>query len=204
MGVPSKDTMKRNAQGHWVEIENIEDIDIARDELVMELVKKAGQARDELALLKGELMAEVQAFVELSTDMYGVKLGGKKGNVSLMSFDGRFKVQRQMSDLLQFDERLMAAKELIDECLHSWTDGSSSEVKTLIDYAFQVDKEGNINTGRVLGLRRLKIDDEKWKRAMEAISDSIQVVSTKPYIRIYQRNEDTDKFEPISLDIAAV
>lgn len=37
----------------------------------------------------------------------------------------------------------------------------------------------NINTGRVLGLRRLVIADEEWGRAMMAIGDTLQLAGSK-------------------------
>ena len=74
----------------------------------------------------------------------------------------------------------------------------------LITDAFQVDKEGLINTGRVLGLLRLEIDDPDWKMAMKAIADSRQVADTKPYIRFYNRSDTSGDWKPISLDMAAV
>ena len=67
-----------------------------------------------------------------------------------------------------------------------------------------MNKEGKINTARVLGLKRLNINDEKWLRAMQAIADSVQVAGSKPYIRIYERIGDTDQYQPISLDVAGV
>ena len=70
--------------------------------------------------------------------------------------------------------------------------------------AFQTDKEGKINTGRVLALRRLDIRDEKWQKAMLAIGESLQVVGSKEYVRFYERIGNTDQYRPISLDVAAV
>ena len=78
------------------------------------------------------------------------------------------------------------------------------KIKALVNHAFQTDKEGKINTGRVLGLRRLEIRDAKWQSAMQAIADSIQIASTKPYVRFYKRNDTTGEYESISLDVAAV
>ncbi len=69
--------------------------------------------------------------------------------------------------------------------------------------AFRVDSSGNIRTGSVLGLRRLDIADERWQRAMQAISEAVQVVGSKTYLRLYERNSD-GAYVPISLDIAAV
>ena len=70
--------------------------------------------------------------------------------------------------------------------------------------AFQVDKTGLVSTGRILNLRTLKIDDEKWLRAMAAIGDSMRVASTKPYIRFYELDEAAGDYVPISLDVAAL
>ena len=69
---------------------------------------------------------------------------------------------------------------------------------------FQTDKEGKINTGRVLGLRRLEIRDPKWQSAMDAIADSMQTVGSKPYVRFYKRSEATGEYLPIILDVAGV
>jgi hypothetical protein len=112
----------------------------------------------------------IEAFVELSGEQYGAKLGGTKGNVTLYSFDGRFKLLRSMDDFIVFDERLQAAKSLIDDCLKRWSQGSQIELRTIVNDAFQVDKTGRINTTRVLSLRRLEIADETWQAAMQAIS----------------------------------
>ena len=108
---------------------------------------------------------------------------------------------RQSQDSIRFDERLQAAKALIDECIHSWSADSNDNLKALINDAFQVDREGKISTGRVLGLRRLDIKDAKWQQAMQAIGDSIIVTDSKSYIRFYERIAD-GSYIPVSLDFA--
>jgi hypothetical protein len=62
---------------------------------------------------------------------------------------------------------------------------------------------GSVNTARILGLRRLAIDDVQWQQAMEAISDAIQVSGTKEYLRFYTRDE-SGKYQQIPLDFAAM
>ena len=194
----------RDGEGRLIPENMVKPIDKARDDLVRELVGKAKVASAILADFKTKAFGDIGAFVEMSGEQYGVKLGGVKGNVTLLSFDGRFKIVRQIQEHLVFDERLQAAKQLIDECIQTWTEGSRDEIKALINDAFQVNKEGKINTARVLGLKRLNISDEKWLRAMQAIADSVQVAGSKPYIRIYERIGETDQYRPISLDVAAV
>ena len=157
-----------------------------------------------LRKFKLEAMTEVAAFVAISLDQYGVRAGGDKGNVTLTTFDGRYRIVRQMQDRITFGEQLMAAKALIDECVLEWAEGASDNIRALVSHAFQTDKEGKINTGRVLSLRRLSIRDPKWLRAMDAIADSMQTASTVPYVRFYRRDEATGENQAITLDLAAL
>lgn len=192
-----------DAKGNLVPLENIKEIDLLRDDLVRDLVIKAQAVQKSLTEFKTSAMNDIAAFVELSAERYDAKVGGKKGNISLHSFDGAYRVQVAMQDSLVFDEGLHAAKALIDECINEWTANSRTELKTLINAAFQVDKEGNISTARVLGLRRLQIDDEKWQRAMNALSDSLQVHTSKAYMRVYKRDEQGE-YQLMNLDVAKV
>jgi hypothetical protein len=194
----------KDAQGRLVPRELVKDIDLARDELVGELVDKAHKVQQSLTQFKRSALGDIQAFVELSAERYGAKLGGNKGNVTLMSYDGRYKVQRSVNEYITFDERLQVAKELVDECIHEWVQGSRPEIKALVEDAFQTDKQGKISTSRVLGLKRLNIPDETWQQAMQAITDSIQITGSTTYIRLYERIGDSEQFRPIPLDIAAL
>lgn len=195
---------KRDPQGRLIPIDAIRPIDLERDELVAQLVAQARTTSEGLAKFKLQAFQDIQAFVDLSAEQYGAKVGGSKGNVTLMSFDGRYKIIRAYQDNIVFDERLQAAKALIDECLRDWTATAGPEVRAIIDRAFEVDKAGKLNEGRILALRRVDIKDPRWKRAMDAISESIQVVGSKGYIRVYERQGDSDAYTPISLDVAGV
>lgn len=193
---------KQNAAGHLVPVEAISELDKTRDELVMELVAKAKGVNSTLTKAKTEMMADIGAFVELSAEKYGAKVGGNKGNVTLLSFDGRFKVVRSVQDTMVFDERINTAKAKVDECIHNWSQGSRVEIKALIEHAFQVDKQGNISTARVFGLLRLDINDVNWLEAMKALRDSIQVVASKSYVRVYERETSDTDYKPIPMDIS--
>lgn len=195
---------REDAKGHLIPEAQIKPIDLQRDELVLTLVAKARDAARQLQAFKAQAFADIAAHVELSAGEYGVKLGGNKGNVQLTSFDGRYKVLRAISENITFDERLQAAKKLIDECLNEWSGNAPPELSLIVKDAFDVDKQGNVNTGKVLTLRRYRIEDERWLRAMDAISDAIQVTGTKPYVRIYQRDDATGDYVRLPLDLAGV
>lgn len=194
----------QDANGRLIPESMIKPIDQARDALCRDLCAKALEVNKVLSDFKKVVFDDVNAFVELSAEQYNVKLGGKKGNLTLYSFDGSLKIQLAIAEHMVFDERLQAAKHLIDECITEWSQGSRDEIKVLVGAAFQTDKEGKINTGRVLALRRLAITDEKWQSAMTAIGESLQVVGSKEYIRFYQRIGNTDQYQAISLDVAAI
>ena len=194
----------QDAQGKLVPDDMVRDIDKKRDDLVRSIVVDAKRVRDEIVNFKSGTLERIEEFIQLSGKQYQVKMGGKKGNVTLQSYDGKYKVQRAISEYLVFDERLQVAKQLIDDCIHTWTEGSRSEIQVLINDAFQVDKEGRVSTTRILGLKRLNIKDRKWQKAMRAINDSMQVAGSKTYVRIYERVGDTDEYKPIALDVAAL
>ncbi|TCM61896.1 uncharacterized protein DUF3164 [Acinetobacter calcoaceticus] len=193
-----------NAQGALVPEANVKEIDKLRDQTVKRIWEKAEAIHKALAEFKDIAFADIATFIQISADQYDSKLGGNKGNVTLITFDGRLKIQRNIAERIVFDERLLAAKNLIDECLKEWTADGRDEIKAIINSAFNVDKKGEISTTKVLGLKKIEINHEKWLEAMQAISDSINIAGSKSYLRFYQRNDDSGEYEPMSLDIASI
>jgi len=202
MSIP--EGFKQDAKGNLVPLKRIKPLDLLRDELVVKLTAMASTQQQIIKQFKRSMMEQVKAFVDLSAQDYDVKMGGKKGNISLVSFDGTQKIQIAIADNIQFDERLQVAKQLIDECIHDWSDGSNDRIRALVEHAFRVDKQGQVSTADILGLRKLDMDDERWDRAMQAIADSIQIIGSKEYIRFYTRTDSDGQWEPIALDIAVL
>lgn len=194
---------KQDSKGRLVPENTIKPIDLVRDSLVIDLIEQAKQAQEQLKKFKAIAFGEIAAFIDLSLKQFEIHIGGNKGNITLYSFDGKYKIVRQIQDTIRFDERLQAAKILIDQCIQSWSESSNDHIKALILDAFQVDKEGKISTGRVLGLRRHDFDDPKWLQAMDAIAESINIVDSKRYVRFYERDSE-GKYQAISLDFANV
>jgi len=192
---------KEDAKGRLIPIGLIKPIDMQRDELVAEIVANAKVLNKAIAAFKHATFGDIQAFIELSSEQYGVTMAKGKGNLNLFSFDGKFKVSRAISERIVFDERLQVAKALIDTCIQRWAESSNDNIKVLVQDAFQTDKQGKINTVRVFGLMRLDITDEDWIKAMAAIKDSMQVAGSKTYIRVYERQDD-GSYKAIALDVS--
>ncbi len=197
------DGYMQNAMGHLVPIESIDDIDLARDEFVRELIDKARRMSAEVKQFKQQLAGDMEAFQAMSLEKYDVKTGGERGNLTLFSYDGKYQVVRAVQERINFDERLQAAKALVDECLREWSKDAGPELRTIVESAFQVDKKGQINTGRILGLRKLNITNPVWKKAMQAIGEAVTVVGSSTYYRLYERDRQ-GKYQQIPLDFSAV
>ncbi len=198
------DGYRKDAQGRLIPEDQIKPVDKLRDELVLSLATKAKALQKQMRDFKQMAYSEIQEFVELSANEYGTKLGGKKGNVTLLSFDGSNKIQHAVQESLAFDERLQVARSLIDECLQEWVKDARPELAVIVNDAFRVDTKGEIRTARVLSLRRYEIEDVRWQRAMDAIGDACQVVGSKIYIRFYERVGESEHYRPVTLDIAGV
>lgn len=196
---------KQDAKGNLTPVANIKPEDLLMDDLVGMLIPKAIRANEILAELKELGLGEAAEFRALLLEKYGVRKGGKKGNMTLRSFDGNAEIQIQVSETLRFGPELLAAKELIDDCIERWSEGSNVNIKVLIDDAFQINKDRQIDTHRVLGLRKHDMgDDPVWARAMDAIADAVLVTGSKTYIRFFERGKKTGNMEPIKLHLAAL
>ena len=132
----------------------------------------------------------------------GRPLLGRPG-LGRASFDGCVRVQVSVQDRITFGPELEIAKALIYRCIGKWSSGSRPEILALVDDAFQVSQEGKVNREALLRLRRLEIDDADWHQAMRALTDSIQVIGSREYIRIHRRDDPRGKWEQVPLDLAA-
>lgn len=199
----------RTRQGDLRPVSAVRPQDRLEDELVRDLVGRARALRDDLAALKAYGMRQTTDFKAMVAAEYGAAKGGAKGNMTLSRFDGSEEVQVQIAEHIAFGPELAAAKELIDGCILRWSEGANDNLRAMIDQAFQVNKAGRIDTGRVLGLRNLDIKgpdggkDPDWERAMEAIGDAVRVTGSRTYLRFYETDARGVRL-PISLDLAAL
>lgn len=189
-----------NAMGHYVPESKIAALDLLRDDVVVKLIEEAKAEQERVTAFKIHAFAEVAELVNVAAEQYDAKMGGSEGNLTLVSFCGKYKVQRQISKQMMFDERLQVAKSLIDECIHEWSKDSNDNIKALVEHAFDTDQEGKLNISRIFGLLKLKITDKGWVSAMEAIKDSIQFSGSKTYLRFYQKDVDGN-WKGINIDM---
>lgn len=192
-----------DSQGRLVPEENVSDQDKLRDQVARGLADRAIELNRQLRQFKHEALKDIADLVAITADRYGVQIGGEKGNVTVSTYDGRYKIQRVYAERVGLTEEVLAAKELIDKCLIKWSEGANANIHAVIDHAFRSDRNGQLKTAAILDLTRMKIDDDDWVDAMAALRDSMIATGTAVYVRVYVRT-GADSWRPIPLDIAAV
>lgn len=201
---PVPEGYMQNALGHLVPIANVRDVDLLRNSVVTDLARDGAALNERLKAFKAKAYSEIEGMIQTSAEKYGATVGGKKGNVTLTSYDGQYRVVRSRATLIAFSEEIEAAKTLISECIDRWSEGAGDNIKAIVHRAFKTNRDGQLKTDAVLDLLRLEIDDEQWNRAMDALRDSMFSSGTATYVRLYQRVGDTDKYRLIPLDLASV
>jgi hypothetical protein len=188
-----------NAQGHLVPIENVKEIDKIRDTLVFSMVMHAKERATEIAKFKTFCHDQIAQFVSLAAQDHNLQMGGQKGNVTLHSFDGRFRIIRAKDDRIVFNEGLTIGRQKVLACVKKWTEGANKHIAAIVNRAFETDKAGHLSASKVMSLFAYNIDDPDWTEALEAIRSSIQIVDTKSYVRFYERDAQGN-YVQIALD----
>lgn len=194
----------RNANGHLVPVDQVREHDKLRDQVARELSAEDKALHLALKNFKKKSLDDIADLISIAGERYGVQMGGKKGNVTIASYDGQFKVQRSYADQLTFTEEMEVAKVMVYDCIRAWSKGADGHLLAIVDRTFSPNRNGQIKTTDVLDLLRLEIDDDNWKAAMLAVKDSIMVSGSAVYVRVYERIGDSDNYKAIPLDLAVV
>jgi hypothetical protein len=194
----------RDAKGALVPLTMVKPQDQLQDEVVRKIMGYAIALSDQVARFKEHTFEDIGGFEALLAQEYDATIGGAKGNKTLMSFDGLFKVTVQVADNIVFGPELQIAKSLVDECLNEWSEGARDEIRAIVTRAFNTDKEGQINRSEIFMLLRLEIEDPRWLRAMKAIRDAMRVVGSRTYVRCYRRESFDGPWAAVSIDLAKV
>ena len=192
-----------DSKGNLVPIELVKPEDRLEDEMVRKCMDFAEELSAQISRFRGHTMEDVGALLALLDQEYGAKKGGKKGNVSFTTFDGLMKLTVQRADLVEFGPQLQTAKKLIDEYFNELTADARPELQAIVNRAFNVDQEGQVNRAELFRLRRLDITDDRWLAAMRAITEAIRVIGSKEYVRFHKRSAPDAKWEHVTIDLAS-
>ncbi len=194
----------KDKKGGYIPKSLIEDVDVLRDEMVRSIIEEVEEEAARLKALKQKCYKIIEDFMELSMSQYGVESKAVKGNLTFKTYDGEMLVEINNQENIEFDEQIHAAKALIDKCIERWAKGANLNLAVLVTDAFKVNKKGLLDTRRILALRNYKIEDEDWKKAMDAIDQSIKETSSKKYMRFYHGRNGDEKLIPVNISWSTI
>lgn len=192
-----------NAKRHMIPAELVRDADRLENDVVRRIMAFGLDLANQIARFRAHVFDDLATFLDLLGEQYGRSKTAGKGGYSCTSYDGRLKVQVQVQDRITFGPELQVARELVNECLADWAQDSQPEARAIIQDAFSVDKRGSVNREAVFRMRRLQIDDERWRRAQQAVADSIRTEGAKAHVRLYMRSTPEAKWTLVPVNIAA-
>lgn len=192
----------RDSKNRLTPVDQIPERDLLEDQLVRGVFASFMGVRELMRAAKARAMDDVQAFRAAMAERHNVTMGGEKGNLQFLTFDGRYRLQVSVQNVLQVNSDVEVAEQLINQCLDKWTKGSPMPLRAIVDRAFKRNADGVLSTAALVELRGLKIDDEDWNRAMGILADAMRVVATREYIRVHERKESG--WELVPLDLAKV
>lgn len=193
-----------DGKGGFQPVEMIKPQHLLEDETVRKILGYAVGLSDQMGRFKEHCFADIASHEAILAQEYDATLGGKKGNKTLQSVDGLFQVKVQVSDNITFGPEMQTAKSLFDECLRDWASDARPELRSLVENAFNTDKEGQISRTHIFLLLRQESEDERWTKGQQAIRDAMRVTGSKTYLRCYRRESHDAKWEPVPLDLAAL
>ena len=192
-----------DAAGNSVPVQYVKPYDKRRDRIARRVLARFLKAREFLAKVKADTLADVEELQTFGLDAGALK--PSKDNYQFSSFDGLIRVQLSAKLFMEFDERFKQAEALINEYLNEITDAANSkDISIIIKEAFRASASGMLSRNRVMALQRLDIKHPKWVKAMEIIRESQYAKGGKTYIYCASKESRDADFDNILLDLAAI
>jgi len=167
--------------------------------------------RDALAA-NNKLIALRDTISDLSMEAYQAFMEEKnsnketKGNFSWFNFNRSIKIEVSISEPIKFDDlTIQAAKQKFDVFFDGNVTSKNDYVKPMILDAFQTQRSGNLDTGKILSLIRheRKINDPLFSEAVSLIQESIRRPKSKTYYRVWLKDE-TGAYKNIDLNLSSL
>lgn len=170
----------------------IDEIDLARNELVNDLVNEALSLHERMVQFAEMTGLQTTEFIDMSAERYGAKIEIKKTGVSLPSYDGKRMVKVVKAPRFVVTEQVATAKAKVDEFIEKRGKDIDPIVKELAFDAFKPSASGQISISKLISLKNRKHNDPDWELITKALDDAIKEVERKTYLTFHQR-ESADK-----------
>lgn len=182
----------RDHNGFEIPVTSIPKIEMNKDKVAKKLADKFKEMSLKLQHLKDVAFDEADKIYEAQLRAYeidGRDVDKLKGNFTFYSYDKVFKIEVNIGQRLEFDDKINLAKAEIDEYLKDITEGQNSDIITIVNHAFTTVR-GKLDHKKILQLFSYKIKNARWEKAMVILKDSITTNHSKRYIKVSERDSN--------------
>lgn len=135
---------------------------------------------------------------------YGKIRSNSKGGFQIKTADGKHKIVYRFSTICDWDERARKAEELMKDFMSDTVKKRDKDLHELIMGLLEKNKEGKLELSRMQALyaKEALFNDPRWVEAIRLFKESFQPVDTKMRLEFYKRNETSNRWEPINLNLS--
>lgn len=205
MATSAKTQTLKDHNGYDIPVGSIKSLDLMKHKVANKLAASFKKEQKQLLALKELAFKEADKVYSEQLRTYefdGKETAAMKGNFTFFSYDKSLKIEVQIGQKLEFDDKINIAKSMIDDYLNELVKGQNSDVVIIINNAF-VTSSGKLDHRKILNLFTLKIKNDKWLKAMEILKDSITSNTTKRYIKVWQRDTQGE-YQIINVQFSAL
>lgn len=200
--IPDGYTMRAN--GDLVKLDNLTALEREEDALVKALMPEAQRLHRELAEFKYKVMHWVEETISRCIKEHGIKRFEKiKGNVAFTTVDGNYRVERAISDKIEANSSIEAARQLFEQYALVLEKQSGEDAKEFIHSSFRLNKDQYV-TSRLVSLLNKNLNHPLYKQAKTALQEALFVSSSKAYVRFYIRNPKDDSWTAMPLQFSSI
>lgn len=203
MPVTDKNGNWIDGSGNSVNPDHIHPITKRMDKDVERVMKKVLAIEKMMAKQKAlvrKIMIAYEKYLERKTK---VERTGK-GNLTMSNYSNNMRIERDVNDIIEFDDRLQFALDMLKKCAKKWSGDANPALLTLVDEVLQTRKRGKVDKHKLLRLRTYNIKDKDWKKAMKLLDDAMMVQGSKEYMRFKYRDPETGDWKNVKLNFSSL
>ncbi|MFC4262444.1 DUF3164 family protein [Ferruginibacter yonginensis] len=205
----SKDAIWCNADGDNVPVKFVPKADKQKEVLAAKVYKAALATEGAIASAfktLNDAFAEVDKLIKEEFELKEKKRKPSKGNFTWFNFDRSLKIEREVNEIVKFDNALMseALEQLKTYINNSIGSDSNALINGLVTKAF-ANTKGMIDPGKVFQILSYqdKIKNQNFQKACEIIKKAQSIDRTKQYIRVFEKTE-TGEYRHINLNFSSL
>ncbi len=177
-----------DASGNLIARCNIPASELRKDAFVAGLLAQVKEQKKQLEAFKQNLFQAFEAFRVEMLEQFGTKLHarGTGDNVTMFSFDGRFKITYKSAKQKTLGPEHDVSRQLARDWFSSQRDNLPHDALIMV----QDFVTGDASVSKTIKFMNWDIQDETLLKAQEAAKDALLVIGSKSYFNFYERDEE--------------